>query len=145
MLSPSNAVETVKMPKPIPGFKGVALRTLVLGETSGAAIDASGDLYQFGDGFEPVTPLLATSEGGGGPKLTLRGKDLVDVKLAGEKVYALSSSGHIYILSQSRAKQGVVSGRRTSDGGWFGWLVGPGGGVDHVQMNTDVKLANGET
>ncbi|WFD44597.1 hypothetical protein MPSI1_003265 [Malassezia psittaci] len=105
VVAPQSSKSSVKTPTPIPAFDGVALRDLQLAKTYGAAVDADGDVLQWGTGFiddqdakSPITPLK-----------TLIGKDIVQLQLSGPKIFALARNGSIYVIASSRKKQSVAA------------------------------------
>ena len=70
MLSISDGVEeTIRSPAVASWLENVALRELVLHERHAACVDARGDVYQWGDGFEG-----RPGSSSGQPVRTLRGK-----------------------------------------------------------------------
>lgn len=127
----------VKMPRSIPYFAGMALRDVVLEEKHGVAVDANGDVVQWGLGFfDPSSRLLAENleEAPLGrrrekekanelsprgtladlprdPIKTLVGKDIVKIAANDEKVFALSRKGDVYVFSAIRQLQ-VFRGAR---------------------------------
>lgn len=117
-------VTLIRSPRSIPFFDGVALRDINLQEKHGVAVDANGDIYQWGLGFfdpsvremtavEDVplgrrrektganqnAPLGSTASLVLNPVKTLTGKKIVKVEATEEKVYALSKDGHVYVFS----------------------------------------------
>lgn len=64
-------IEYVRTPAVADWLNGVALRDLSMHERHAACIDASGDVYQWGDGFFSFSGSASTS---GKPVSTLRGK-----------------------------------------------------------------------
>jgi alpha-tubulin suppressor-like RCC1 family protein len=81
-------------PTPIPFFEGKKIRDISFAEKHAAALDASGNLYQWGAGFQGVDAGdLATLRANGGyliPKITFSGKKLVSVGCAENATVALS-------------------------------------------------------
>lgn len=70
MLSISEDVEeSIRSPAVANWLENVALRALVLHERHAACVDARGDVYQWGDGFE-----RRSGTSSGKPVRTLRGK-----------------------------------------------------------------------
>ncbi|KAF8524244.1 regulator of chromosome condensation 1/beta-lactamase-inhibitor protein II [Gautieria morchelliformis] len=59
-------------------------------------VDASGDVYQWGDTFFGSEHTESKR-----PQLTLRGKNIVSLAVTPSKVFALSASGKIYVLSST--------------------------------------------
>ncbi|PPQ76625.1 hypothetical protein CVT26_012732 [Gymnopilus dilepis] len=131
-LSPNEVTDLVPTPTVAKWLDGVALRDLQLHQRHSACVDAKGDVYQWGDGFfedKVPTPHL--------PHLTLRGKNIVQLQLTDDKVYALSSSGKVYTLASAASKQELAPGAPTpaSDGWWgTGWLWGEDETVDFAEL-----------
>ncbi|RXW17978.1 hypothetical protein EST38_g7882 [Candolleomyces aberdarensis] len=138
VLSPtSRQRDVIRSPAVAAWLDGVALRDLQFHETHAACIDANGDVYQWGDGF--FGDLAANSP----PKLTLRGKNIVQLQLTGDKAYALSASGHIYVFAANVIDQVLTPGAPTpaSDGWWgTGWLWGEDENIDFAQVTSNDKL-----
>jgi alpha-tubulin suppressor-like RCC1 family protein len=94
-------------------FEGKKLRSLSFGKTHAAAIDAQGNLVQWGN--------LKFGE----PSITLKGKNLVQVVCTDDRVFALAQNGTVYQVSQSElqnnrwvcAEQSRIYLPSTS--GWF--------------------------
>lgn len=118
------SVTLIRSPRSIPFFDGVALRDICLQEKHGVAVDAQGDVYQWGLGFfdpsvremtaiEDVplgrrrekaaanvrAPLGDTATLVLNPVKTLKGKNIIKVEATEEKIYALSKDGHVYVFS----------------------------------------------
>ncbi|SPO22154.1 related to FMP25 - mitochondrial inner membrane protein involved in assembly of cytochrome bc1 complex [Ustilago trichophora] len=118
------SVTLIRSPRSIPFFDGVALRDINLQEKHGVAVDANGDVYQWGLGFfdpsvremtaiEDVplgrrrektganlnAPLGNTASLVLNPVKTLTGKNIIKVEATEEKIYALSKDGHVYVFS----------------------------------------------
>lgn len=115
----------VKTPRSIPYFDGMALRDVVLEEKHGVAVDAHGDVLQWGLGFfdptsravsadleeaplgrrrekERANELSPRGTEAGRPRdpvKTLTGKNIVKVAANDEKVYALSKNGDLFVFS----------------------------------------------
>ncbi|KAG2014091.1 hypothetical protein CC2G_010937 [Coprinopsis cinerea AmutBmut pab1-1] len=150
ILSPQSTYDdSIRAPAVALWLDGVALRDFQLHERYGACVDARGDVYQWGDGF--FGDLLAGQSSSTGkhhgPKLTLKGKNITQLQLTEDKVYALSASGHIYVLAAKAEKQTLAPGRPTpsSDGWWgTGWLWGEDQTIDFVKLESNEKLDWGE-
>lgn len=124
------SVTLIRSPRSIPFFDGVALRDINLQEKHGVAVDANGDVYQWGLGFfDPSVremtaiedvPLGRRREKSGAntnsplgntaglvlnPVKTLTGKNIVKVEATEEKIYALSRDGHVYVFSAVQQQQ----------------------------------------
>jgi len=142
------AVGLIKNPRSIPFFDGMALRDLVLAERHGVAVDAQGDVLQWGAGF-----FDARSRGAEGdqtaiedipyasraarysaklpgreeaapmlPVRTLVGKDIVRIQASDTKVFALGRNGDVWIISAIQEEQKPRGGSARS------WLPSALGG-----------------
>lgn len=123
------------------------LRDLALSETYGVAVDARGDVLQWGAGYG----------GDGGVEKTLKGKDLIRAVPTSEgKVFGLSKKGDVWVFASDRASQRPAGQpldvtREARDGGWK-WVLGKGtlwgrhgdNRVEALKLSTDVKLDKGE-
>ncbi|VDB86912.1 unnamed protein product [Peniophora sp. CBMAI 1063] len=107
-------------PSPVRYLDNVALRDLALHAHHGAAVDARGDLYQWGAGSHNEKK----------PLLTLQGKDLIKVQVAENRVFALSKSGKVYVVSTKRNATAGTGG---------GWFSSPKDG-DFVELQPAQKL-----
>ena len=103
---------TVPTPSELDAFRGVGFRDVQLSKSYGVAIDAAGDVVQWGAGYDSDAPQ---------PHKTLTGLDLVKVQPCGAKIYALSRSGYVYVFPSERTKQRILSS----------WT---GSNVEHVQL-----------
>ncbi|TBU32306.1 RCC1/BLIP-II [Dichomitus squalens] len=135
--------ESIRVPSHSEWFNNVALRDLALHEQHAACVDARGDLYQWGDGF------LGNEAGSSRarPELTLKGKNITQVQLTRSRVYALSASGHIYVLSSRREEQALpIAAQTPASTPWWGtgWLWGEEETVDFAQVTPTDKLKRGE-
>lgn len=97
VVAPSKASAAVYEPTELPALEGTAWRDVQLDDTSAVGIDAAGDVVQWGAGFDPSAPTT--------PVKTYTALDLVKIQLVGPKMYALSRSGHVYVLATPRANQ----------------------------------------
>ncbi|KAJ3364503.1 hypothetical protein GGF32_001603 [Allomyces javanicus] len=91
----------VKRPQRMRFFDGVALRGVVFGDDVAVAIDARGDVFQWGHRFAPTA-----SE----PIRTLTGLDIVQVHVANDALLALSRTGTLYVIPVEAAAQAQMSG-----------------------------------
>ncbi|KAF9533459.1 regulator of chromosome condensation 1/beta-lactamase-inhibitor protein II [Crepidotus variabilis] len=137
----SPATEPIRTPAVAAWLEGIALRDLGLHEKHAACVDARGDVYQWGEGFFGAVQ-------GRAPKRTLRGKNIIQLQLTDDKIFALSSSGRIYVLASSGVKQGLSPGKPTpaSDSWWgTGWLWGEDQTVDFAEISPAEPLGWGES
>ncbi|KAI0374704.1 RCC1/BLIP-II [Pilatotrama ljubarskyi] len=135
--------ESVRMPTPSEWFDNVALRDLALHEQHAACVDARGDVYQWGDGFFGSVRGSSHAK----PRLTLRGKNITQLQLTRSRVFALSASGRIYVLSSRQAEQALPTGAQTpASTPWWGtgWLWGEEEEVDFAEITPKEKLKRGE-
>ncbi|RUS19171.1 hypothetical protein BC937DRAFT_87901 [Endogone sp. FLAS-F59071] len=77
---------------------------ILLSTTTIAAVDENGDVYQWGEEFFGIRPAPGDSIDLV-PEQTLRGKNIVTVALSQDKLFALSSTGALYILPSSKRQQ----------------------------------------
>ncbi|CAD6975745.1 unnamed protein product [Tilletia controversa] len=149
------SVALVRSPRSIPFFDGVSLRDLVLAERHGVAVDAQGDVLQWGAGFfdarsrshdsdqTAIEDIPYTSRASryraksvpgreeAGPMLpvrTLVGKDIVKVQATDSKVFALGRNGDVWIISAIQDEQQKV--RTRSALSWLPSVLGGGTGID---------------
>ncbi|PWN21427.1 RCC1/BLIP-II [Microstroma glucosiphilum] len=169
----SPATTLVKTPRSIPFFAGMALRDVVLEEKHAVAVDAHGDVLQWGLGFFDATSRALTEnieeaplgrrrekeranelfpKGSEAvrprdPVKTLVGKDIIKVAANDTKVFALSRKGDLYVFSASHQAQKP----RSAKGSWsanplslFGTLSHPE--IDHEKISfaPSVSLARGD-
>ncbi|KIO32474.1 hypothetical protein M407DRAFT_213529 [Tulasnella calospora MUT 4182] len=142
-ISPSDSYDS-KLPTPLSKLSGVgtALRDLAFHEKHAACVDASGNVYQWGDGF------YGDASSTDGPVLTLKGKNIVKVCLSNSKVYALSNTGRIYALSARKADQVVNSETPAGEVSWWNpvsWMWPEKSTVDFIEVLPDLKLGRGES
>ena len=74
-------------------------------------------------------------------------QNIVQVQLTRSRVYALSASGHIYVLSSRRDEQALPTAAQTpASTPWWGtgWLWGEEETVDFAQVTPNEKLKRGE-
>ncbi|KAI8998804.1 RCC1/BLIP-II [Trametes punicea] len=135
--------ESIRVPTPSEWFDNIALRDLALHENHAACVDARGDVYQWGDGFFGNEP----GSSHGKPRLTLRGKNITHLQLTRSRVFALSASGRIYVLSSRQADQALPTGAQTpASTPWWGtgWPWGEEEEVDFTEITPKEKLKRGE-
>ncbi|KAG8861942.1 hypothetical protein FRB96_002385 [Tulasnella sp. 330] len=134
-----------KSPSPFRSMSGagVALRDLAFHEKHAACVDASGDIYQWGDGF---FDLPSDSQSSPGPALTLSGKDIIAITLSQYKVYALSRSGKVYVLSSKQKAQAVTDETPGMRSSWWSvsWLWNAKPNIDHVELLPEPKRQQSE-
>ncbi|EIW60539.1 RCC1/BLIP-II [Trametes versicolor FP-101664 SS1] len=135
--------ESVRVPTPSEWFDNVALRDLALHEQHAACVDARGDLYQWGDGFFGSEPGSSRTK----PRVTLRGKNITQLQLTRSRVFALSASGRVYVLSSRQAEQALPAGAPTpASTPWWGtgWLWGEEEEVNFAEITPNEGLKRGE-
>ncbi|POY70625.1 hypothetical protein BMF94_6403 [Rhodotorula taiwanensis] len=150
--SPASSSQTVKRPSIASPLSDLVLRDLALSATYGVAVDANGDVLQWGAGFQPS----------GHVERTVQGRDIVKVAATQEgKVFGLSKKGDVFVWAAEKEMQKVEGGKRAIGGielprsqegaGWM-WALGKGtvwgrgsnDRVETVRLGTDVKLDRGE-
>ncbi|KZT03491.1 RCC1/BLIP-II [Laetiporus sulphureus 93-53] len=132
------APESIRTPAAASWLENVALRGLAIHERHAACVDARGDVYQWGDGFSSKPGSSA-----GKPTLTLKGKNITRVQVTPTRVFALSASGRIYVLSSSASEQSLAPGTPTpASSPWWGtgWYWGEEEDVDFVELLPNEKL-----
>ncbi|KAL1748127.1 regulator of chromosome condensation 1/beta-lactamase-inhibitor protein II [Schizophyllum fasciatum] len=136
-LDPEQA-ESLKLPLLANWLNGVALRDLALHECYGACVDAKGNVYQWGEGYSG-----SDAQTDGKPTPTLRGKNIVQLQLTDSRVFALSSSGKVYVLPSTAAKQALPSPAPRPS--WLGsQLWGDATTVDFEELAPRQALKRGE-
>lgn len=120
--APMGKSSNVPFPQALRPLEGIAWRDVQLGDTCAVAVDAAGDVVQWGAGFDP-SPCA-------GPTKTLVGMDIQRVQLSGGKVYALARSGQVYVFSQAYKDQQLD---KTS------WLSPS---MDFVKLSADEKMVD---
>ncbi|KAJ7343659.1 regulator of chromosome condensation 1/beta-lactamase-inhibitor protein II [Mycena albidolilacea] len=113
----------------------VAMRDLALHERHAACVDARGDVYQWGEGYNTSR----TPDADGRPTRTLSGKNIVKLQLTPTRVFALSKSGRIYILAANAANQELAP--RSS--AWWNFWTSPQK-VDFVELTPNDVFGWGE-
>ncbi|KAI0340522.1 RCC1/BLIP-II [Trametopsis cervina] len=145
--SEKDVPESVRTPAVADWLDGIALRDLTLHDSHAACIDAKGDVYQWGDGFFGLQESASRPSSSGKPTLTLRGKNIVSLQSTIDRVFALSASGKIYVLSSQSSAQTLATGAPTpSSTPWWGtgWIWGEEEDVDFAEITSHEKLAWGE-
>ncbi|WFD00535.1 hypothetical protein MYAM1_003284 [Malassezia yamatoensis] len=126
VVAPQSSKSSIKTPTSIPAFDGVALRDLQLGKTYGAAVDADGDVLQWGTGFmddqNPNSPIV--------PLKTLVGKDIVQLQLSGAKIFALARNGSIYVIASHRKNQSITAKS------WRDTWLSSSPAIDHIVLTS---------
>ncbi|KAM5539051.1 hypothetical protein V8D89_007274 [Ganoderma adspersum] len=132
--------QSVRVPSNSEWFKNVALRDLALHEKHAACVDAKGDVYQWGDGFFGGEPGSSHAR----PQITLKGKNITQLQVTRSQVYALSSSGCVYVLSSCQNEQTI--GQTPASTTWWstGWIWGEADQVDFAELTPNDKLKRGE-
>ncbi|KAG0705053.1 regulator of chromosome condensation 1/beta-lactamase-inhibitor protein II [Suillus ampliporus] len=138
-------VQRVQYPVNASWLKDVALRDLALHERHAACVDARGDVYQWGNGFFDLSSTSKSEPHG--PKLTLRGKNIIRLQLTESRVYALSASGKIYVFAVNAEQQLPTAKPTPATTSWWGpgWIWGEEGNTtDFTEITPKKKLAWGE-
>ncbi|KAA1471342.1 RCC1/BLIP-II [Dentipellis sp. KUC8613] len=133
-------VEQVRSPAAASFLEDVALRDLALHASHAACVDVRGDVYQWGDGFFRSADVQDRT-----PVPTLKGKNIVRLQLTDSRVFALSSSGSIYVLSARASEQQPVAGETASSSRWgTSWLYGSDSNIACVELKPSQALRWGE-
>ncbi|EMD38580.1 hypothetical protein CERSUDRAFT_113764 [Gelatoporia subvermispora B] len=139
----SQTSDSIRTPAVAEWLDNVALRDVALHEKHAACVDARGDVYQWGDGFFGNK----AGSSSGKPALTLRGKDIVRIQVTPTRVFALSKSGGIYVISSSASEQSWSKAEQKTPGtSWWGtgWFAGDNSDVDLLEIVPNEKLSKGE-
>ncbi|KAJ6455757.1 regulator of chromosome condensation 1/beta-lactamase-inhibitor protein II [Mycena sanguinolenta] len=126
---------SVKQPFAPAWLNDVALRDLALHERHAACVDARGDVYQWGEGYNSSR----TPGDDGRPTRTLSGKNIIKLQLTPTRVIALSKSGRIYILEVNASKQASSASRAS----WWNFWTRPQS-VDFVELTPNSAFSWGE-
>ncbi|KAJ1976239.1 hypothetical protein H4R34_004055 [Dimargaris verticillata] len=115
LVNPALGPTTVPTTKPystIPQFDGRPLRQLAFGPEYAVAVDEHGDLYQWGQAYwnSSAVEAPAASPANCAPERTLCGKDIRQVALTWDKIFALSRQGELYVMAVARAQQSKLVG-----------------------------------
>ncbi|TXT14552.1 uncharacterized protein COLE_00745 [Cutaneotrichosporon oleaginosum] len=129
-LSPDPSVKVIKRPTPMATLGATPLHDLVIHEKYGAAIDARGDVWMWGKGYDP------TGEIG----RSLRGKKLRTLAAGPGKLFGLSKDGRLYVVSVDRAFQEGQAKPR----GYWKKLTTRDPIVDFVELQASEKFHWGE-
>lgn len=114
------------------------------------AVDESGDVVQWGLGFDPASTPPTSADA---PHKTLSGKDIMSIQVGDHKVFALSRKGEIFVFPAQLDAQRIGKGPELEKEGGAGWLAYVGKGsiwgegearTVYEKLGTDVKLARGE-
>lgn len=165
VLLPDDATESIRSPMVASFLENVPLRDLALHEQHAACVDARGDVYQWGDGFYDASSNAEPE--GRGPKLTLSGKvclttapttivhsstvlfqlqNITEIKLTDSRLFALSSSGKVYVLSSQASRQNPSPAVSSGSPWWgTGWLWGDDAlAADFIELKPSDALSRGE-
>ncbi|KAF5391339.1 hypothetical protein D9757_002046 [Collybiopsis confluens] len=123
------ASQVLRSPTPAKWLHNVALRDIAFHKEYAAAIDARGNVYQWGHGAEE-------------PSCILKGKkNIREIRLTNSKIYALSTSGNIFALSADRASH---LNPATSTPWPTGWLWGGKNFGNFQEITPNTPLDRGE-
>ncbi|KAJ1970145.1 hypothetical protein H4R35_005968, partial [Dimargaris xerosporica] len=120
LIDPASGPTTAPATKPyytIPQFDGRPLRQLAFGPEYAVAVDEHGDLYQWGQAYwnSFAVDTQAASPENRVPERTLCGKDICQVALTQDKIFALSRQGELYVMAVARVQQSKPVGTLTVD------------------------------
>ncbi|KAI0315840.1 RCC1/BLIP-II [Amylostereum chailletii] len=136
--------EQIRTPEAVAFLEGVALRDVALHAHHAACVDVRGDVYQWGDRFFGDSP---TGKSDRKPVRTLQGKNIQSLQVTASRVFALSASGRVYVLSTRKNKQGLPSGMPTpASAPWWGtgWMRGEEPAIDFAEIVPAQPLSWGE-
>ncbi|TFK55231.1 RCC1/BLIP-II [Heliocybe sulcata] len=140
-ISPEDAkVDSFRLPSPVKWLQNIALRDLALHEGHAACIDARGNVYQWGDGFFGAGPSDLKGQEWA-PKQTLQGKDIVQLQLTDSRVFALSASGHVYVLpSHAAAQDSLSKAQPSTSSSWWSLLGAQQEGGNYAEITANESL-----
>lgn len=149
-LSPDPTVSTLKKPTPLIRFGSTPLRDVIIAEKYGAAVDARGDCWMWGVGYDASGEIGRSLKGKVGVaippyvglKLMHSSQKLRSLAPGSGKVIALSQTGHLYVFSAARSFQHHRLDKR--DQSWWSYFFGTDPGVDFVELKADGGLKRGE-
>ncbi|PFH52392.1 hypothetical protein AMATHDRAFT_140044 [Amanita thiersii Skay4041] len=133
--------EVIRTPTIAKWLDNVALRDLVFHRKHAACVDARGDVYQWGDEFFGDSASQCPK-----PKQTLKGKNIKKIQLTESKLYALSHSGQLYVLSSVMSEQLLPETPVPASSPWWRaqWFNGGSDSVDFAEVVPKEKLIRGE-
>ncbi|KAK4688431.1 hypothetical protein P7C73_g1683, partial [Tremellales sp. Uapishka_1] len=131
-LNPDSSVATLKRPTPLPQLGSTPLRDLIVHEKYGACLDARGDIWMWGAGYDPS----------GAVGKSLRGKKLKTLAPGPSKLFALGKDGRLYVVPTDKKLQ--VTRHDKQELGWWSWMFGTDAGVDFVELQAEGGLKRGE-
>ncbi|KAH9954225.1 regulator of chromosome condensation 1/beta-lactamase-inhibitor protein II [Lactifluus volemus] len=141
IISPdSSDAMQIRTPAVASFLQDVALRDLAVHATHAVCVDGRGDVYQWGDGFFDQKSASDDRK----PVLTLQGKNITRVQVTESRIFALSASGKVYVISSEAAQQKPNLGAVTpSSASWWGtgWFWGGETGVQHFEIEPSQQLA----
>ncbi|GMK55481.1 hypothetical protein CspeluHIS016_0205370 [Cutaneotrichosporon spelunceum] len=129
-LSPDPTVRSLKRPTPMATLGATPLHDLVVHEKYGAAIDARGDVWMWGKGYDPSGEI----------DRSLRGKKLRKLAAGPGKLFGLSKGGRLYVVSADRSFQKGLAKKR----GYWTKLTTRDPIVDFVELQASEKFGWGE-
>ncbi|KAI0255373.1 regulator of chromosome condensation 1/beta-lactamase-inhibitor protein II [Lactifluus subvellereus] len=142
IISPdASDVTQIRTPAVASFLQDVALRDLAVHATHAVCVDGRGDVYQWGDGFFGQRSASDNRK----PVLTLQGKNITRVQVTESRVFALSASGKVYVISAQTPQQSASAPTPSSTLWWgTGWLWGEKAGAQHSEIVPAQTLAWGE-
>ncbi|KAJ1649443.1 hypothetical protein IWQ61_009475 [Dispira simplex] len=105
-VDPQNNTATSKNYAVLDKWDGRPLRQLLLGDKLAVAVDEQGDVYLWGEGYSTDVT---------GPQATLVGKDIRQVAVTQDKLFALSCSGELYMMYSARDRHAKTPGLLSPD------------------------------
>lgn len=101
-------------------FDNFIVKDITMNENSGALINERGDLYQWGSGFD-----------GDSTNPTIKGKNLIQVKISNNTIYALTKYGEVLYLPINFKLQNQIQNK---ENGWIKSNI-----VNYFKLNTPNK------
>ncbi|WWC68571.1 uncharacterized protein I206_102501 [Kwoniella pini CBS 10737] len=131
-LFPDGQITNVKKPLPLTQLGNTPLRDVVLADEYGACVDARGDLWMWGKGYDPSGEIGKS----------LKGKSLKTLAPGTHKLFALSKHGQLYVLPTSKSLQLDRQDKLTQT--WWSYLFSTDPGVDFIELQASGGLKWGE-
>ncbi|KAF8352341.1 regulator of chromosome condensation 1/beta-lactamase-inhibitor protein II [Amanita rubescens] len=132
VVSPESPSHEIYGPTVLRWLDNVALHDLAFHENYAACVDARGDVYHWGGN--------TSSQQKQSPKLILEGKNIRELQLTESKIYALSASGKVYVLSSAPSEQ--RPGPTSTTTSW--WFSGDDKSIEFAEVVPIEKLGWGE-
>jgi alpha-tubulin suppressor-like RCC1 family protein len=146
-LLPDPLISVVKKPVPLTNLGSTPFRDLALAEKYGAVLDAKGDCWMWGVGYDPSGQIgrsLRNKVSTAAARLQVADnrKKLKTLASGPGKLFALSRDGKLYCVSAIRAFQ--AHRQDLAEQSWWSWLFSSDAGVDHIELKPEGGFKRGE-